>query len=116
METPKGETTTIKRNSGNGNAETIERPAPGGKTQITKYNYGSHGEVEKVTDVLEHTWTYGYDTYGDRTAETTPETEKRTFGYNEDSQEAWTVSPRGNSSGELTKYMSSIERDEQGRP
>ncbi len=45
-----------------------------------------------------------------------PETEKRTFGYNEDSQEAWTVSPRGNSSGELTKYMSSIERDEQGRP
>ena len=116
VETPKGEITTIKRNSGNGNAETIERPAPGGKTQITKYKYGSHGEVEKITDALEHAWTYGYDTYGDRTAETTPETEKRTFGYNEDSQEAWTVSSRGNSSGELTKYMSSIERDEQGRP
>ncbi len=116
VETPKGETTTIKRNSSNGNAETIERPAPGSKTQITKYKYGSHGEVEKVTDALEHTWTYGYDSDGDRTAETTPETEKRTFGYNEDSQEAWTVSPRGNSSGELTKYMSSIERDEQGRP
>jgi RHS repeat-associated protein len=116
VETPKGEITTIKRNSGNGNAETIERPAPGGKTQITKYKYGSHGEAEKVTDALEHTWTYGYDSYGDRTAETTPETEKRTFGYNEDSQEAWTVSPRGNASGELTKYMSSIERDEQGRP
>jgi RHS repeat-associated protein len=116
VETPKGEITTIKRNSGNGSAETIERPAPGGKTQITKYKYGSHGEVEKVTDALEHTWTYGYDSYGDRTAETTPETEKRTFGYNEDSQEVWTVSPRGNSSGGLTRYMSSIERDEQGRP
>ncbi len=116
LETPKGETTTIKRNSSNGNAETIERPAPGGKTQITKYKYGSHGEVEKVTNALEHTWTYGYDSDGDLAAETTPETEKRTFGYNEDSQEVWTVSPRGNSSGELTKYMSSIERDEQGRP
>ena len=116
VETPKGEITTIKRNSGNGNGETIERPAPGGKTQITKYKYGSHGEVEKVTDALEHTWTYGYDTEGDRTSETSPETEKRTLGYNEDSQEVWTVSPRGNTSGELTKYMTSIERDERGRP
>ncbi len=116
VQTPKGELTTIKRNSSNGNAETIERPAPGGKTQITKYKYGSHGEVEKVTDSLEHTWTYGYDTEGDRASETSPETEKRTFGYNEDSQEAWTVSPRGNASGELTKYMTGIERDERGRP
>lgn len=41
--TPKGETTTIKRD-GHGNAEAIERPAPGGKTQITKYKYLSHGE------------------------------------------------------------------------
>ncbi len=116
VETPKGETTTIKRNSSNGNAETIERPAPGGKTQITKYKYDSHGNLEKVTDALEHTWSYGYDTEGDRTSETSPETEKRTSGYNEDSQGIWTVSPRGNASGELTKYMTSVERDERGRP
>ncbi len=115
VKTPKGETTTIKRNS-DGDAETIERPAPGGKTQITKYKYNSYGEVEKVTDSLENTWTYGYDSDGDLTAETTPETEKRTIGYNEDSQEVWTVSPRGNASGELTKYMTGIERDEQGQP
>jgi RHS repeat-associated protein len=59
---------------------------------------------------------YGHDNAGDRTAETSPETEKRTLGYNEDSQEIWTVSPRGNAGGELTKYMTGIERDEQGRP
>ena len=34
MTTPKGETTTIKREA-HGNPEVIERPAPGGKTQLT---------------------------------------------------------------------------------
>ncbi len=112
--TPGGETTTIKRDS-HGNAEAIERPISG-KTEVTKYAYDSHGNLEKVTNPVEQTWVYGHDNAGDRTAETSPETEKRTLGYNEDSQEIWTVSPRGNAGGELTKYMTGIERDEQGRP
>lgn len=37
---PNGETTTIKRDS-HGNPEVIERPAPAGKTQTTKYKYAA---------------------------------------------------------------------------
>jgi RHS repeat-associated protein len=116
MTTPKGETTTFKRES-HGNPEVIERPAPGGKTQITKYKYGSHGEVESMTDPLERTWKYEYDSKGDRTSETDPEGDKRTWEYNEDSQEIATVSPRGNVKGaEVSKFTTKIERDRQGRP
>ena len=113
--TPNGEITTIKRDS-HGNPEVIERPAPGGKTQVTKYKYGSHGEVESMTDPLEHTWKYEYDSYGDRTAEIDPEGNKRTCEYNEDSQETATVSPRGHvKAGEEEKYKTTTERDAQGR-
>jgi len=113
---PNGETTTYKRNS-DGDPEVIERPAPGGKTQITKYKYGSHGEVESMTDPLERTWKYEYDSYGDRTAEIDPESDKRTWGYNEDSQETSMVSPRGHvKAGEEEKYETKTERDAQGRP
>ncbi len=116
MTTPNGEKTTIKRDS-HGNPEVIERPAPGEKTQVTKYKYGSHGEIESMTDPLEHTWKYEYDSYGDRTAEIDPESNKRTWEYNEDSQETATVSPRGNAkAGEEEKYRTKIERDAQGRP
>jgi RHS repeat-associated protein len=114
--TSDGETTTIKREA-HGNPETVERPAPGGKTQTTKYKYGSHGELESVTDSLEHTWKYEYDSKGDRTAETDPEGAKRTWEYNEDSQEIATVGPRGNvTGGEPSVYTTTIERDAQGRP
>jgi RHS repeat-associated protein len=105
--TPDGETTTIKRN-GDGDPEVIERPAPGAATQKTTYKYDADGDVESMTDPLEHTWKYEYDSYGDRTAEIDPEGNKRTWGYNEDSQKTSTVSPRGSE----TK----IERDAQGRP
>ena len=101
---PNGEITTYKRDS-HGNPEVIERPAPGGKTQITKYKYGAHGEVESMTDPLERTWKYEYDSDGDRTAEIDPESDKRTWGYNEDSQETSMVSPRGHvKAGEEEKY------------
>lgn len=114
--TPDGETTTIKRNS-DGDPEVIERPAPGGKTQITKYKYGSHGEVESMTDPLERTWKYKYDSYGDRITGTDPEGNKRTWEYNEDSQETGMVSPRGHvKAGEEEKYRTKTERDAQGRP
>jgi RHS repeat-associated protein len=118
--TPNKETTTIKRDS-HGNVEAIERPAPGGHTQATHYKYNrSNGELESMTVLLEpgeRTWTYGYDNAGDKTSETDPEQDKRTWAYNEDSQEISTVSPRGNASGaEPAKYTTTIERDAQGRP
>jgi RHS repeat-associated protein len=114
--TPKGEKTTIKRDS-HGNAEAIERPAPGEKTQTTKYKYGSHGELESVEDPLKRVWKYEYDSQGDRKTEEDPETDKRTFKYDEDSVETSSVSPRGNVEGtEAAKYTTKIERDEQERP
>ncbi len=114
--TPTGEKTTIKREA-HGNPEVVERPAPGGKTQITKYKYDSHGDLESTTDPLERTWKYEYDSYGDCTIEADPEGDKRTWEYNEDSQKTATVSPRGNvSGGEPSKFTTKIERDAQGRP
>jgi RHS repeat-associated protein len=114
--TPDGETTTIKRDS-HGNPEVVERPAPGSKTQLTKYKYNSLGELESVTDPLERTTKYEYDSQGDRTAAIDPEGNKRTWEYNEDSQETATVSPRGNVEGaEASKYTTKTERDAQGRP
>jgi RHS repeat-associated protein len=114
--TPKGETTTIKRDS-DGNPEVIERPAPGGQTQTTKYKYDSHGELESVEDPLKRVWNYEYDVQGDRTAEIDPEGDKRTWKYDEDSFETSSVSPRGNGEGgEPAKYTTRIERDQQERP
>ena len=113
---PNGETTTYKRNS-DGDLEVIERPAPGATTQSTSFTYTSHGQVESMTNPLKHTWKYEYDGAGDKTAETDPEGDKRTWGYNEDSQETSTVSPRGHvKSGEESKYTTTTERDAQGRP
>jgi RHS repeat-associated protein len=114
--TPKGETTTIKREA-HGNPETIERPAPESKTQVTKYKYTATGELESVEDSLKRVWKYEYDAKGDRMAEIDPLTNKRTWEYNEDSQEIATVSPRGHvKAGEEEKFETKIERDAQGRP
>jgi RHS repeat-associated protein len=114
--TPKGETSTIKREA-HGNPETIERPAPGAKTQITKYKYKTTGELESVEDPLKRITKYEYDTHGNRTAEIDPATDKRTWEYNEDSQETATVSPRGNvTGGKPTEFTTKTERDNQGRP
>jgi RHS repeat-associated protein len=113
--TPDGETTTIKRNSA-GDPEVIERPAPGSATQKTTYKYDADGDVESMTNPLEHTWKYEYDSYGDRKAETDPEGNKRTWEYNEDSQETAEVSPRGNAAGaKASEFTTKTERDAQGR-
>ncbi len=114
--TPKGETTTIKREA-HGNPEVIERPAPGSKTQTTKYKYLAHGELESVTDPLEHITKYEYDAQGDRSAEIDPEGNKRTWEYDEGSREIASVSPRGNIvGGKPAEFTTKIERDKQGRP
>jgi RHS repeat-associated protein len=114
--TPKGETTTIKRDS-HGNPEVIERPAPGGATELTRYKYNSLGELESTTDPLEHTTKYEYNSQGDRSVEIDPEGDKRTWEYNGDSQQTAMVGPRGNvTGGEPAKYTTKTERDAQGRP
>jgi RHS repeat-associated protein len=113
---PNGETTTYKRDV-HGNPEVIERPAPGAKTQATKYKYMAHGEVESMEDPLKRVSKYEYDTKGDRTAEIDPLSNKRTWEYNEDSQETATVSPRGNvTGGKPAEFTTKTERDAQGRP
>jgi RHS repeat-associated protein len=113
--TPKGETTTIKRDS-HGNAESVARPAPGEATQTTKYGYDTHGNLTSTEDPLKHIWKREYDVNGDRTAEIDPESDKRTWAYNEDSQETSTVSPRGHvAEAEEAKFTATIERDAQGR-
>jgi RHS repeat-associated protein len=113
---PDGEKTTIERDS-HGNAIKVSRPAPGETTQATKYKYKSDGELESMTNPLEHTWKYEYDGYGDRTSETDPEGNKRTWEYNEDSRQTSEISPRGNAAGaEPSKFTTKTERDAQGRP
>jgi RHS repeat-associated protein len=113
---PSGEKTTVERDS-HGNATAVSHPAPGSATQTTKYKYDADGDVESMTDPLGHEWRYEYDGYGDRTAEIDPEGDKRTWAYNEDSQETSTVSPRGNvAGGSPAEFKTTIERDAQGRP
>jgi RHS repeat-associated protein len=114
--TPDGETTTYKREA-HGNPEVIERPAPGSKTQKTTLKHAANGDLESVTDPLEHTWKYEYDSYGDRKAETDPEGNKRTWEYNEDSQVTATVSPRGNvTGGKPAEFTTKIELSAKGQP
>jgi RHS repeat-associated protein len=113
---PNGEKTTIVRD-GDGNPETVSRPAPKSETQTVAYEYGPHGEVEAMTDPLGDEWTYGYDAHGDLESETDPEGDERTWSYDEDSRVTSTVSPRGNEAGaEPAKFTTAIERDPQGRP
>jgi RHS repeat-associated protein len=95
----------------------VSRPAPGGQTQETTYEYNTNGQVTKMTDPLGRAWTYGYDSYGDKSDEVDPEGDKRTFEYNADSYETATVSPRGNvTGGEPLKFTTRTERDAQDRP
>jgi RHS repeat-associated protein len=114
--TPRGETTTIKRDA-HGNVELIERPAPGEKIQTTHYKYTAQGQLKEVEDPLKHISTYEYDTHGALEAETDPEGDKRTWSNDESGYPKSTVSPRGNAEGaEPAKYTTKIERDEQERP
>jgi RHS repeat-associated protein len=113
--TPRGETTLIERDS-HGNAVMVSRAAPGATSQLTKYKYDLHGDLESVTDPLERTRKFEYDGHGDRTAEIDPEGDKQTRGYNEDSQVVSAVSPRGHVAGaKESKFTTTVERDAQGR-
>ena len=113
---PSGEETTINRDA-HGNPETVSRPAPEGKTQTESFEYGSHGELESMTDPMGSTRTYGYDGHGDLESETDPEGDERTWAYDEDSRVISTISPRGNVEGaEAAEFTTSIELDPRGLP
>lgn len=113
---PSGETTTIEYDE-HGNPIKVSRPAPEEKTQETRYEYNSRGEMTAMIDPLGAKWGYEYDEAGDRTSETNPEGDKTTWGYNEDSQQTSEVSPAGNvEGGSPGEYMTSIERNVLGQP
>ena len=114
---PDGEATHYARNLF-GEPTEISRAAPGKQEQVTHYFYNeSDGMLEHMTDPMGRKSRYEYDTYGDLEEEVDPEGDIRRWGYNEDSQETSYVSPRGNLEGSGEEnYVTSIERDAQGRP
>lgn len=114
--TPRGNTTTYTRNAA-GDPETVKRPAPGEKTQETKFKWAANGDLEEETDPLGYKTTFKYDEYGNLEAETNPEGDKTTFEYDENGRVISTVSPRGNEEGATpAEFETETERDAQGRP
>ncbi|HEY5709637.1 MAG TPA: RHS repeat-associated core domain-containing protein [Solirubrobacterales bacterium] len=114
--TPRGNTTTITRNAA-GDAESIKRPAPGEKTQETKFKWAANGDLEESTDPLSRKTTFEYDENGNLEAETNPAGDERTFEYDENGRLISTVSPRGNEEGaEAAEFETETKRDDQGRP
>ncbi len=117
---PSGVTTKMTYD-GSGNILTKSRPLLNSKketisTQETEYKYGGTepvypGDITSIVDPNGKTWKYHYDAYGDlvsKTAPPTPENSKgdeTTYGYNTGT--GWrtsVVSPKGNQTGETTKY------------
>jgi RHS repeat-associated protein len=114
--TPRGETTTIKRDA-RGNVESVSRPGPEETTETTSFVYDKYGQLESATDPLKRTWTYGYDAQGDRTSEADPLGDTQTLGYDKDSRLISIITPRGNVEGaKPAEYETTVERDQQGRP
>ena len=114
--TPAKETTTFKRDA-NGNVESISRPGPEETIQTTALGHNENGQLESVTDPLKRTWSYTYDSYGDRASETNPAGDTQTFNYDKDSRLVSLVTPRGNLEGaEPSEYEAAVERDVRGRP
>jgi len=99
---PNGVTTTYVYNS-NGNLTSSARPLSGtSQTQTTTYTYAdaSHpGDITSMIDPDSKTWTYGYDTYGDRASVSDPLGDKTTSVFNGDGWMTSSVSPKGNVTG-----------------
>ncbi|MGW8329913.1 RHS repeat-associated core domain-containing protein [Streptomyces sp. NPDC055897] len=51
------------------------------KARSHSWTYDAHDQVASATDSLGRTTTYGYDNYGNRTAETTPDHNAYTYSY-----------------------------------
>ena len=100
----KGVTTTMTYDS-NGNLLTKSMPLVGSspaQSQVTTnyYDDSTHpGDVTRTVDPAGKTWSFGYDTYGDRTSVTDPLGHKATSTFN---GVGWTltgVSAKGNVTG-----------------
>ena len=96
---PNGVTTTDTYN-GNANLTSASRPLTGTtQTQTTTYTYAdaSHpGDVTSMVDPDGKTWTYTYDTYGNRASVADPLSDTTTYAYNPDGWMTSSVSPKGN--------------------
>jgi RHS repeat-associated protein len=71
-------------------------------TQLTQYNHGdaNHpGDVTSMVDPDNKTWTYGYDSYGNRNSTSDPLGDRTTLTFNADNWLLTSVSARGNVSG-----------------
>ena len=99
---PLGVKTTNVYNA-NANLTSSSRPLSGtSQTQTTTYNYSdsSHpGDVTSMVDPDSKTWTYGYDSYGNRNSVTDPVGDRASSVFNADSWETSSVAPKGNVSG-----------------
>jgi RHS repeat-associated protein len=114
--TPRGNATTITRNAA-GDPETVKRPAPGEKTQETKFKWAANGDLEEQTDPLGNKTSFEYDEYGNLESETNPEGDETSYEYDENGRLISTVSPRGNEEGATpAEFETEYERDAQGRP
>jgi RHS repeat-associated protein len=124
---PLGVTTTMTYDS-SGNLLTRSRPLLNAKgettaTQKTEYKHGGTepvyaGDVTAIVNPNGETWKYRYDAYGDMTSKTAPPTpenssgDETTYGY--DTATGWRtsmVTPRGNQTGETTKYTTAYGYD-----
>lgn len=113
--TPRGETTTYKRDA-KGNVEVVERPAPGETTQKWTFKHASNGDLTSTIDPLGRETKFEYDSYGNLKAEINAAGDKTTWTYSEDGQQVIEVSPRGNEEGaKASEFETKTERDAQGR-
>ena len=70
------------------------------QTVTVHHDDGTHpGDVTSVDDARDKTWTYTYDTYGNRTSTTDPVGDEATVAYNIAGWPTEQVSPRGNEEG-----------------
>jgi RHS repeat-associated protein len=103
---PLGVTTSYTYDN-RGNPTGVSRPLLDGNgnliaTQATQYNHadpGHPGDLTSVVDADGKTWSYSYDSYGDRSSSTDPLGNTSSSTYNADGWLLTTVAPRGNVAG-----------------
>lgn len=99
---PLGVTTTNTYTS-TGDIKTVSRPLVGtSQTATTTYAYGDSahpGDVTGIIDPDNNTWTYTYDTFGNRTSATDPLADKTTFAFDSVGRLTSMVTPNGNVTG-----------------
>lgn len=122
-----GRRTTFSYDGSGNPLSRSKRSAETGLTQTVTYLYGdpAHpGDVTGITDPLNNTWNYSYDSFGNLTAVTAPPTpenpsgNKTVYGYN--TATGWqtsVVTPKGNvAGGTPSAFTHRYDYDNFGRP